>query len=302
MSRRLPPLRALRAFEAAARHLSFTRAGRELAVTQAAISHQIRALEAELGVRLFRRRPRALDLTEAGAAYLPEVRAAFDRLAEATERLRARGASGVLSISVSPSFASVWLVPRLGRFRERHPEIDVRLSATDVLVDFSTDDVDVAIRYGRGRYPGLVAHWLLREDVFPVCSPRLRAGPPPLRRPEDLRHHVLLHDELREDWRMWLLAAGVAGVDPTRGPRFSHSSMVLQAAIEGQGVALGRSALAADHRAAGRLVKPFDVSVPVDFAYYLVYPEGSDARPKVAAFRDWVLEAAATAGEGSGAG
>ncbi len=311
MSRRLPPLNALRAFEAAARHLSFTRAAAELNVTQAAISHQVKALEERLGVRLFRRLNRALLLSEEGQAYLPPVRDALDTIAAATERLVAHDVSGTLNISVSPSVAAMWLVPRLAGFRKAHPEIDVRISADDRLTDFARDDVDLVIRYGRGHYPGLASMLLMTEDVFPVCSPAILDGPPALRRPADLGGHTLLHDdpigvadaEALADWRMWLLAAGVEGIDSERGPRFSHSNLLLQAAIDGQGVALGRTPLVANEIAGGRLVKPFELSLPASFAYYIVCPEAAAERPKVAAFREWLIEEAGeTGGAGEGPG
>lgn len=294
---RLPNLKALRAFEAAGRHLSFTRAAAELNVTQAAISHQIKALEDELGLRLFRREARGLLLTDSGQLYLPEVSAVFARLVQATERLRQREETGILTVSVLPSFAARWLVPRLRRFRAQHPEIDLRVAATDKLIDFSRDGVDLAIRYGYGDYRGLFWEHLLAEEIFPVCSPALLQegsdGRPALRQPEDLRHHTLLHDDLRTDWAMWLKAAGVRGIDPHRGPGFTDSSMLLQAAVDGQGVALGRSALAGDDLAAGRLVRPFAFSLPAGLAYYIACPEHAVEAPKIRAFRSWLhLEAA----------
>ena len=289
MSRRLPPLNALRAFEAAARHLSFTRAADELHVTQTAISHQIKALEERLGVRLFRRLPRGLLLTEEAQRYLPPVRDAFDRIAAATEQLAAGGSGGRLTVSVLPSFAAKWLVPRLGRFRAAHPDLDLRISASSQLVDFARDDVDIAIRMGRGRYPGLRVDRLFGESMVPVCAPELLSGPHPLRRPEDLRHHVLLHDDDHTGWQLWLELAGVEGVDPRRGPIFTDSAMVVQAAAEGQGVALARRVLAAGDLAAGRLVQPFEVSVPHDLAYYLVSPEATAEQPRIRAFRAWLL-------------
>jgi LysR family transcriptional regulator, glycine cleavage system transcriptional activator len=290
MSRRLPPLNALRAFEAAARHLSFTRAAQELHVTQTAVSHQIKALEERLGVRLFRRLPRGLLLTEEAQRLLPPVRDAFDQIAAATERLVAVGSGGRLTVSVLPSFAAKWLVPRLGRFRAAHPDLDLRISAASELVDFARDDVDVGIRMGRGVYPGLRVERLFGEALVPVCSPLLREGPHPLRRPEDLRHHVLLHDD--DDytgWELWLRLAGVPDVPARRGPVFTDSAMVVQAAAEGQGVALARRVLAAGDLAAGRLIQPFDVSIPHDLAYYLVCPEATADQPKIAAFRSWLL-------------
>ncbi|MDP6688105.1 MAG: transcriptional regulator GcvA [Alphaproteobacteria bacterium] len=287
--RRLPPLNALRAFEAAARQLSFTRAGAELHVTQAAISHQVKALEQWLGLVLFRRRGRAIVLTENGQTYLAAVREGLDLLAAATDRLTQRQDSGILTVSTMASFAAAWLVPRLGRFRALHPDIDVRLSASDEIVDFARDDVDLAIRYGDGHWPGVEVVPLMTEDLFPVCSPALLLGPHPLRRPEDLRHHTLLHDDMRETWRLWLLAAGVEGVDPDRGPGYNLSTLVIDAAVDAQGVALARSALIGDHLSSGRLVKPFDVRLPAEFAYYLVHPARALDHPKVRAFRDWVL-------------
>lgn len=292
MARRLPPLNALRAFEAAARHLSFTRAADELNVSQAAISHQVKALEERLGVLLFRRLNRNLALTEAGAAYLPDVSLAFDRLADATTRLRRITTNPRLTISVLPSFAAKWLMPRLKSLWAAHPDLEVRFSASERLVDFQSEDVDLAIRYGSGNWPGLRVDAFLTEELFPVCSPALRDGDPPLHAPADLARHTLIHDEMREDWRMWLLAAQVTGIDATKGPSFSHSSMVLTAAIDGHGVALGRSALVADDLAAGRLVRPFAVSIPADFAYYLVCPVETADSPNIAAFRSWLLSQA----------
>lgn len=290
MSRRLPPLNALRAFEAAARHMSFTRAAGELNVTQAAVSHQVKALEESLGLALFRRQNRNLFLTDQGQAYFPAVRDALDTLAEATEGLRDIDAGSVLTVSVLPSFAARWLVPRLGRFRQRHPDYDLRLDASHDLADFGRDDVDVAIRMGSGNYPGMRTDRLMREAVFPVCAPALLHGANPLRRPEDLRHHTLLHDENRAQWRIWLSVNKVRDVHPERGPIFIDSGMLIEAAARGQGVALGRSALAYDDMATGRLVRPFDLSLPHQYAYYLVCPESYAERPKIVAFREWLLE------------
>ena len=287
--RKLPPLNALRAFEAAARQLSFTRAGRELHVTQAAISHQVKALEGWLGLALFRRRGRAIVLTENGQNYLAAVREGLDLLADATDRLTKRQDSGILTVATLASFAAAWLVPRLGRFRALHSEIDVRVAASDEMVDFGRDDVDLAIRYGSGLWPGLEVVPLMTEDVFPVCSPALLQGPHPLRQPGDLRHHTLLHDDMRETWRIWLLAAGVEGVDPDRGPGFNLSALVINAAVDGQGVALARSALLGNHLSTGRLVQPFELELPAEFSYYLVHPARALEHPKVRAFRAWVL-------------
>ncbi|MSP66948.1 MAG: transcriptional regulator GcvA [Alphaproteobacteria bacterium] len=294
MSRRLPPLNALRAFEAAARHLSVTKAADELSVTPAAVSHQVKALEDYLGVKLFRRGKRQLLLTEAGQGSLPDLRASFDRIALAMERIRRRPGSGILTVSTTPVFGAKWLVPRLDRFREEQPEIDVLLSATMQIVDFGKEEVDIAVRYGTGNYPGLQVERLLSDQIYPVCSPRLLEGRHPLRVPADLGHHTLLHDENPHDvsipnWRMWLLAAGVSGVDATRGPRFDNPSLTLEAAVDGHGVALGRHVLVAGDLAAGRLVKPFSLAFPVAFAYFIVYPEAAGRDPKVVAFRDWLM-------------
>jgi LysR family transcriptional regulator, glycine cleavage system transcriptional activator len=293
MTRRLPPLSALRAFEAAARHLSFTRAAGELHVTQTAISHQIRALEDLLGVKLFRRLPRGLVLTEEAQRYLPAVRDAFDRIDAATEQLAAVSASGALTVSVLPSFGAKWLVPRLGRFRAAHPEIDLRISTSSHLVDFAREDVDIGIRMGRGNYPGLRVDRLFGEALMPVCAPALLEGSHPLRRPEDLGDHVLLHEDDYTGWQLWLELARVEGVDPRRGPIFTDGAIVVQAAAEGQGVALARRALAAGDLAAGRLVQPFEVSIPYELAYYLVCPEAVAERPKIQRFREWLLAEAA---------
>jgi LysR family glycine cleavage system transcriptional activator len=289
MSRRLPPLNSLRAFEAAARHLSFTRAAEELFVTQAAISHQVKALEDHLGIKLFRRLNRALRLTEEGQDYLPAVRRAFDLLHEATQRLVDTDSQGTLTVTVLPSFAARWLVPRLGKFIRAYPEIDVRLAPSAELIDFARDNVDTGIRYGRGRYPGLRVDRLMTEDIFPVCSPALLKGSHPLQKPCDLKHHTLLHDDGHGDWRTWLMAACVQGVDPQRGPVFTDSGLLIQAATAGQGVALARGALAGDDLTAGRLVRPFEFSSPSEYAYYLVCPESMADKPKIAAFRQWIL-------------
>ncbi len=289
MSRRLPPLNAMRAFEAAARHLSFTKAADELNVTQAAISHQVKALEERLGVVLFRRLNRALLLTDAGQGFLPPLREAFDQMAAATERLRVDDSRGVLTLTTLPSIAARWLVPRLGRFREAHPDIDLRIDASQHLTDFVRENVDIALRYGGGEWDGMRADRLMTEDFFPVCSPRLLDLDPPLREPADILHHTLLHDNSPTDWTMWFLAAGIEGGDPTRGPAFTDSSLVLQAAAEGQGVALGRGVLAAADLEAGRLVRPFDLSLEAKYAYYLVCPQATAESPKIASFRAWLL-------------
>ena len=297
---RLPSLNALRAFEAAARHLSLTRAAEELRVTPAAVSHQVKALEEDLGVPLLRRVRREFFLTDAAQAGLPALREAFDLLGEAVERMRNEQPDRQLMISVLPSFAVSWLVPRLSRFQAEHPEIDVRLDTTDRVVDLRREAIDLGIRFGAGDYPGLEVEQLLDEEIFPVCSPALLEDPHPLRTPEDLRHHSLLHVdwtpfvEETSDWKLWLMAAGLEGVaDVSRGPRFSHTNLALQAAVHGQGVVIGSRALAEDDLAAGRLVRPFGMSVPVNFCYFVVTSPAGARLPKVAAFKDWLLREAA---------
>jgi LysR family glycine cleavage system transcriptional activator len=289
MSRRLPPLNSLRVFDAAARHLSFTRASEELYVTQAAVSHQIKALEEYLGIKLFRRQNRALFLTEEGQSYYLDIKDTFTSLVDATERLLARGAKGSLTVSLTPSFAIQWLVPRLSLFSEVYPDIDVRIKAVDLDDGSLTDDVDVAIYYGRGKWKNLHAEKLHTEYLVPVCSPRLLAGSKPLKTPSDLKLHTLLHDTSRRDWTAWFKQGNITGINVNQGPIFSHSSMVLQAAIHGQGVALGHSVLAQPEIDAGRLVRPFsDVLVSKD-AYYLVCQEEQYELGKIVAFRDWML-------------
>ncbi|HXZ00745.1 MAG TPA: transcriptional regulator GcvA [Stellaceae bacterium] len=287
----LPSLNGLRAFEAAARHLSFTRAAAELNVTQTAISHQIRRLEEQLGVRLFLRQSRALLLTREAQEYLPSVRAAFEDLRLATERLRRPEKAQALTVSTMASLAAKWLLPRLAGFQEAHPGIEVRISTSSHLVDFRREEVDVAIRYGRGRWPGLSARWLMAEDIFPVCSPALLAGGKPLRRPQDLAHHTLIHaSSSREDWQLWLTAAGLPTALAARpGLNFDLSLMALQAAIDGLGVALGRTPFVEADIAAGRLVVPFDVKLPAEAGFYVVAPQETAETPKIALFRDWLI-------------
>jgi LysR family transcriptional regulator, glycine cleavage system transcriptional activator len=290
MSRQLPPLTTVRSFEAAARLLSFSKAADELHVTHGAVSRAVRHLEDHVGVKLFKRSVRAVNLTPTGASYARSVRDALDRLAAATAVIMDQHSTGVLNISTLDSFAAKWLIPRLFRFRQAHGDIEVRLSTSVKLADFVNDGIDIAIRYGSGRYPGVKAELLMREEVFPVCSPMLLKGAYPLKSAADLKHHTLIHDAFEIDWAMWLKTAGVEGVDPYRGPRFESSDHAVQAAVQGEGVVLGRSALVADDLRAGRLVRPFSMSLPADLAYYVAYPAQTAQRPKVQAFRDWLVE------------
>jgi LysR family glycine cleavage system transcriptional activator len=290
----LPSLNGLRAFDAAARHLSFTRAAAELHVTQTAISHQIRRLEAQLGVRLFVRRNRALMLTREAQGYLPAVRSAFEDLRRATARLQRGDRDGLLTVSTTASLAAKWLVSRVAAFQDAHPAIEVRITTSAHLVDFRREEVDLAVRYGHGSWPGLRARWLMAEDIFPVCSPALLRRKP-LRQPEDLVHHTLLHATVaREDWQLWLTAAGQpVTLALRRGLTFDQSFMALQAAIDGLGVALGRSHLVETDLAAGRLVVPFDLALPADAGFYVVAPEETADTPKIGLFRDWLMRSVA---------
>ncbi len=319
MSIRLPPLNALKAFEATARHLSVKKAAAELSVTSAAVSHQIRALEENLGVQLFLRHNRALQLTEAARACLPKLREGFDNLVQAVERVRAHKGGGMLMVSAAPSFAARWLMPRLHRFLEAQPEIDVRVSARlrqtaqgarkgaaaeRASVDAWLADSDVAILYGRGDYPGFQVDKLISLTITPICSPKLVTHPQhPLLRPADLQHHLLLHDDTGElydgvsFWEVWLEAAGVEEVDLRRGPHFSHAVLAFEAAVEGHGVVATMPVLAETDLHAARLVMPFALRVPLASAYYLVCSEEAVKRPAVAAFREWLLGEAAKEAE-----
>lgn len=293
MLRRLPSLNALKAFEAAARHESFTKAADELSVTQGAVSHQVKALEAELGLRLFNRERQRLVITDAGRSYLEVVRDAFDRLAVGTHRVLQLQQSGVLTVTTSPNFASKWLVHRLGRFVEAHPDIDLRVSASLQHVDFAQEDIDLAIRHGDGQWPGLHVTRLCAEELFPICSAKFMRGRGALRSPPDLARHTLLHVNNRRDWGKWLEAMQIAGIDSERGPIFNQASMAIDAAIDGQGVALARTALVAWDLCAGRLMRPFAFTLKAPYAYWIVCPKSTANLPKITTFRDWLLAEAA---------
>jgi LysR family transcriptional regulator, glycine cleavage system transcriptional activator len=291
MLRRLPALNALKSFEAAARHESFTRAAEELCVTQGAVSHQVKALEEELGVKLFNRERQGLVITEAGREYLVVVRDALDRIALGTERLVQRQRSGALTLSTSPDFAAKWLVHRLGRFAEVHPDIDLRVSATMHHVDFAREDVDLAVRHGDGSWAGLHVERLCSEQLFPVCSPKLVEDG--LGEPCDVLKFSLLHLDGRQNWARWLDAAGVSCPDLSHGPIMNRASMLIDAAIDGQGIALARSALAAWDLINGRLVKPFATALPLVKSYWIVCPKATATLPKIARAREWLLAEAA---------
>ncbi len=299
---RLPPLNALRAFEAAARRLSFTQAADELNVTPGAISQQIRQLEEYAGTPLFKRTGRSVLLTDAAQASLPLVREAFERISEAGRIMQAPARKGRVMVSSAPSFAVKWLAPRLERFHRQHDDIEAWISADMGLTDFTTADADFAIRYGRGNYEGLKTEKLLDETVLPVCSPSLLQGPDAIRTPDDLRHHTLLHDDGSErdpscpDWSSWLKARNVKGVDGSRGPRFNQGILVIEAAAAGRGIALAKQAIAAADLASGRLVAPFaDGSTLIDFGYWLVWPKGRHLSQDVRDFMKWLKQEAAEA-------
>jgi LysR family transcriptional regulator, glycine cleavage system transcriptional activator len=291
MPRRLPSLNAVKAFEAAARHESLTRAAEELCVTHGAVSHQVKALEATLGVKLFTRERQRLAITEAGRDYLAVVRDALDRLAAGTERLMQRQTSGVLTVSTSPDFAAKWLVHRLGRFAELHPDIDLRVSASTHHVDFAREDVDLAVRHGDGDWPGLDAVRLCREQLFPVCSPALACAGRGIQKASDLLKLPLLRLQDWKTWARWFDAAGISA-PAVPGPVLNRASMLIDAAVDGHGVALARTALAACDLLNGRLVRPIGVSLPMASSYWIVCPKATSRVAKVATFRTWLLEEA----------
>ncbi len=293
MPRRLPALNALKAFEAAARHESFTRAAEELCVTQGAVSHQVKALEEELGVKLFNRERQRLVITQAGREYLAVIRDALDRISLGTERLVQRQSSGALTISTSPDFAAKWLVHRMGRFAEVHPDIDLRVSATMHHVDFAREDVDLAVRHGDGNWPGHHVERLSAEQLFPVCSPKLMAGRHRLAKPADVLRFPLLHLDTQSAWSKWLEAAGVVDADISHGPVVNRASMLIDAAIDGQGIALARTTLSAWDIINGRLVRPFSVALRLSKTYWIVCPSATAMLPKVKQAREWLIAEAA---------
>jgi LysR family transcriptional regulator, glycine cleavage system transcriptional activator len=304
MLRHIPGLQSLKAFDASARHLSFTRAAEELNVTPAAVSHQIKELEEMIGVSLFQRTSRHMALTRQGHILRPAIADALNGLTRALQRIRQSENPTQIRVTASPSIAAKWLVPRLDRFLETVPGADVRIDVSSSVLDFERDDVDVAIRFGDGNYPGLAVDKLFHDTLSPVCSPALLKGRKPLREPRDLLQHTLIHLEYEAqgavwpNWRMWMLAAGIKDFNDTRGLHFSQTSLALQAAIDGHGIALGDSSLAADDIAAGRLVKPFELSLktPTQFAYHLITRKDTADRPMIKTFRNWILaEALASA-------
>lgn len=303
---RVPPFGALRAFESAARHLSFKKAADELHVTPSAISQQVRLLEEQLNVALFRRLTRALELTAEGEAMLPKVRDGLESLSAAMSLVRKPlVADGPLMVSAPPSFARRWLLPRLHRLAAQHPEIDLRLTSSLEMIDGRADpfhplfiengDEPVTIRYGAGEYPGSRVDRILRASYVPICSPKLLQGRNGLRKPEDLRHHTLIHDDtvpdasVRPSWQQWLKLEGVNDIEAQRGPHFTDGSLAIEAAADGMGVALALRPLVCSDVKAGRLAIPFDSPMPSNYAYYFVTPEVTGERPDLTKFREWVL-------------
>jgi LysR family glycine cleavage system transcriptional activator len=299
IARRMPPLNALRAFEATGRHLSITHAADELCVTPGAVSQLVKALEQHLGTTLFHRRNRGLALTDAGQSYLPAVRNAFRQIAEATARIASVAETGILAVSAPPFFASAWLVPRLEDFRSAHPEIDVQIMASKGMADFARDNVDVAIRHGLGLDPGLYSERLLAVELVPVATPGLvnRLGRP--REIAALTRWPLVHDVERKDWHLWFRTQGIHDIGAPRGPSFDDFGLMLKAVLADQGAGLLPAAIIGLDLAEGRLVRLADVAWPASYAYYLAYPDASRRRPKVAAFRDWILAAASASSAAS---
>jgi LysR family glycine cleavage system transcriptional activator len=291
MSTRIPPLNPLRTFEVAARHLSFARAADELFVTAAAVSHQIKVLESSLGVKLFSRTGGTLVLTDVGQAYLPAIQQAFKQVLDATKLLHQHKDVSVLKINASPTFSVKWLIPRLELFCQNHPDVDLKLSTSHHMIDFSREDLDLVIRYGLGNYPGMRSERCFSVEAIPVCSPKLLADKPPISQPSDLIGYPLLHDgsdSTHPDWRSWFEHVGCPDVDTSRGPTFWPSHLVIDAAIDGLGVALVKRAWIEKDLAEGKLVQLFDASLPVRYAYYISYPEGRSDDPAIRCFVDWV--------------
>lgn len=289
MSNKLPPLNALKAFEAAARHLSVKLAAEELCVTPGAVSQMLKTLEAHLGVKLFERVTRGIYLTDVGQDYLPAIRNAFRQIGEASGRIRDVNDGGMLTVSATPFFASAWLVPRMKSFQESHPEIDLQIVTSSTLVDFSRSSVDVAVRHGAGRYSGLRSDRVVTVEMAAVAPPSLleHLGPPACA--ADLVHWPHVHDADRRGWSLWFRANDVEDFGPPRGPSFDDTSLLLKAVLAGQGAGLLPAAMVASELAGGQLVQLLETTAIDDFAYYLVCPERTQKKPKIAAFRDWIL-------------
>jgi LysR family glycine cleavage system transcriptional activator len=297
MRRKLPPFAAVRAFEAAARYQSFKNAADELHVTQSAISHQIKGLEDFLGATLFHRNGHGVELTPIGIDYFGDVSEVLDRLDAATERMQGVGDAGPLSVRATPAFTSRWLLPRLDRFTQAYPEIELQITTTTDPMHFPKDGVDVLVQYGQEPAPGLRVDPFLTSTRFPVCSPEMLAKGPALRNPEDLGRMTLLRDLVGDGWDAWFERAGAEMPRAVKGPRFAHCDLTMRAAEEGQGVALAYGALIADEIAENKLVKLFELETPPKVIYSLTCPEAWTNRPRIAAFRNWVFAEAATGAE-----
>ena len=295
----LPPLNSLRAFEAVGRHLSFSKAANELNVTPGAVSQQVRGLEEFLEIRLFKRRNRSIVLTDSGQIFLPLLSDGFSRIVGAVDSVRRSQGDEPLTITAAPSFTSKWLIPRLCKFQAQHPEIDVRIDASSRLVDFVREDIDVGIRFGTGEVEDLDSVYLFSFDLIPVCSPDLKHEGKALQDLSDIRYHTLLHSQDTDfdpsfpDWAMWLATAGVDDVDASRGIFFSQGEMVIEAAIEGQGIALAASVMAAGAIESGRLVQPFETRLPVRLSFHLITTRQKLRSSKIDVFRQWILDESA---------
>ena len=290
MARRLPPLNSLKSFEAAGRLLSFTRAAQELNVTQAAVSHQIKVIEEFLGVALFVRAPRKLVLTEQGKTLLPDVIEAFDKVSNAIGAIKQEPSSKMISVRLAPSFAAKWLSPRLKYFWLQYPEIDLCLYHAHPAVDFDREEIDIAVTYGKGDWPGVVVDPILSLDFFPVCTPTFMSNDKPLSNIDNLRYYSLLHDANYECWADWLKLANIDGINASKGTIIDDTNVLIQAAVDGQGVALGSTTFVQDLLDSGKLIKPFDITLVNEFAYYIVCPEAHLKNPSVQAFKNWLLE------------
>ena len=289
----IPPLRALKAFESSARHLSFTKAAEELFVTQAAISHQIKSLEDKTGVKLFKRYNRSLKLTMDGQVYLLSIMESLEQLEKSSRQLSNRNSKGMLKISLLPSFATKWMAKRIWKFQDKFPEIEVSISAFEWLVDFKNEDIDIAIRYGRGNWQDVYSELLFEERVFPICSRSVFRSLDKNPNPSILFDHSLVHDDFSsEDWDMWFNKAGIQFTHPIKGTRFSHTVMMLESIENGKGFALGRTPLVIDDLQRKLLYAPFDVSIPSEYAYYFVCPKGTENTPKVIEFKKWIIKEA----------
>lgn len=289
MQRRLPPLNSMKCFEAAGRLLSFTDAAKELNVTQAAVSHQIKVIEDFLGISLFIRYPRRIVLTKQGKALLPNVIEAFDKLSIAIESINEDQSSNMVTVRLAPSFAAKWLSPRLKYFWLEHPEINLSLFHAHAPVDFEREEFDLAVTYGKGKWLNVISEPLLSLDFFPVCSPAFMENDKPLTDIDNLRYYTFLHDANYECWADWLNLAGVNDIPSNKGTIIDDTNVLIRAAIDGQGVALGSTVFVEDHLKSGKLVRPFEMTLRNDFAYHVVSTEMKLSNPAVTAFKDWLL-------------